>query len=131
MTDLLLTALATVSMLPVDAGVATTYAPGVMETVIENRVAWGQLDPDTFGQYRGFVALQSCDLLGRTAWLYLDDGRLVGPYLVADCGKKSHQAELDAMDFAVDLSHEVAGALGLPREVMVYVEADAPGVWVR
>ena len=36
-------------------GWGTRYAPDVMETVVENRVAWGHLDPDL--PCVGYVAL--------------------------------------------------------------------------
>lgn len=121
--DAILTGLTVVSLTQVDAGKATRYAPGRMDQVIANRVKWQQLDPSTFGRYRGFVALQDCRHRGKVAWLRLDDGRIVGPYLVADCGAKHDQAWLDKINFAVDLSHELAEELGLPQsEVTVYVE---------
>ena len=91
-------------------GRATRYDPGVMDQVIANRLRWGQLDLSQ--PHRDYVALADCGRLNEQVWLLLADGRVSGPHLVADCGAAHDQAHLAAIGFAVDLSWELAVALG-------------------
>ena len=70
---------------PVAEGKATRYNPGVMDTVVANRVRWGHIDPGK--HHHGYVALADKKYIGELAWIRWPDGRLTGPYLVADCGQ--------------------------------------------
>ena len=94
---------------PVAEGKATRYNPGVMDEVVNNRIKWGQLD--LTAPHRGYVALADCDYIGETVFLKVPERGLAGPYLVADCGAQHDQRHLQSIDFAVDLSWEVAQEL--------------------
>ena len=93
------------------SGIATRYAPGVMDEVVENRARWGHLDGGQ--QVAGYVALLDCDRLGELVWLQAPDGRIVGPVTVADCAAAQHRDARIAQGFAVDLSWELALLLGV------------------
>lgn len=71
-------------MTPTDApsidGMATYYAPGLMQAVADNR----GMD---LSHYRGGVALNRAADLGRTVWLE-HDGKIDGPFLVVDCARQ-------------------------------------------
>ncbi len=97
-------------------GIATSYGPGVMDEVVANRTAWGQLPA---ASHRGYVALADCDHIGRRVGLEMPGGVWMGPMLVADCGAAHDQEYLKRIGFAVDLSYELAVELGVPR----------PGLW--
>lgn len=64
-------------------GYLSQYAPTMMELVISNRQQMGQLPWDLSG-YSVFVAMESCDEVGRTKYLTWDDGS-VERVLVTDC----------------------------------------------
>lgn len=106
----------------VATGMATRYAPGVMDQVVANRQQWGQLLGET--RPADCVALLSCEWLGHEVWLELPDGRIHGPLLVVDCAAAQDQERLEQLGFAVDLSYELAvklGVLDAPlRGVMVW-----------
>lgn len=95
------------------AGLATFYAPGVMEPVVANRVAWGHVDLSV--PHEGYVALLNASDLGRTVWLELPDGTVSGPHLVVDCASGKDYGRLQRLGWAVDLSWELAQALGMPN----------------
>jgi hypothetical protein len=103
MTPLLIAAL---TLIPIAEGKATRYNPGIMERVVANRVRWKQLDLSQ--AHAGYIALADPQHLGKLAWIGWPDGRLTGPYLVADCGAQKDQDYLKAIGFAVDLSWELA-----------------------
>ena len=110
------------------SGVATRYAPGVMDEVVQNRARWGHIDPAV--PVKGYVALLDCDRLGELVWLGAPDGRVVGPVMVADCAKAHHREGLAGRGFAVDLSWELAvelGVIGAP--VGGFTVWDAPPFW--
>ncbi len=96
---------------PIDEGCATRYNPGVMDEVVANRVLWRQLDLSL--PHDGYIGLQLCEYVGTIVHLSLPDGRTTGPLLVADCGAEAHQNYLDSIDFAVDLSWELAVRYGV------------------
>lgn len=94
------------------AGDATYYAPGLMEEVYANRLAWGQVQPCP--ACVGYVALMDCRDLGRRVWL--DWGDVTdGPYQVIDCAAAAHVAGLRQrnrvveVDYATALRHRMAG----------------------
>ncbi len=107
--------------LAIAAGTATRYDPGVMQAVVANRTAFGQLDLGV--EPEGYVALLDCDLLGRLVWLQAGQ-RIDGPYAVADCAAAAHRPALEDRGVAVDLSWEVALEWGV-------IDAPLPGftVW--
>ncbi len=88
-------------------GMATYYADGVMDQVIANRVAWGQIDPATLGRYVGFVALKDCGRIGHEADILWPDG-MEGPFLVVDCADPRDWPYLEKIDFAVDVGYRTA-----------------------
>ena len=92
------------------SGMATRYAPQVMQTVVTTRVMWGQLPPDT--DPTRCVAMLDCDLIGDQVWVELD-GNVHGPLTVADCAAMQDVARLAHLRFAVDLSWELAQELGV------------------
>lgn len=85
------------------AGLATSYADGVMDEVVANRVRWGQVQPGDFE----YVALLDCGRIGEVVWLEACNGALV-PVMVADCARRQDRAALVERGFAVDLSYELA-----------------------
>ncbi len=97
------TAVVTASI--VASGSATRYDPHVMDAVVANRVMYGQVDPSL--AHKGYLGLLDCEHLGRLVWLE-QGGRIDGPYMVADCAADKDRARLVMLDFAVDLSWELA-----------------------
>ena len=67
-------------------GLATYYAPGMMEYVAGYRQTQGQLPacPECVGT----VALLRAGDIGRKVWLQQADGERVGPFLVIDCARR-------------------------------------------
>lgn len=125
MSSVVITAALVANLALVDEGKATRYRPGLMQTVVANRLEWKQITPEQVKAAAGFVALQDRKYLGRWAWLRWPDGRLLGPYLVVDCGAQHDQDHLDKIHFAVDLSAELAVELGVINPVWgvrVYVQ---------
>jgi hypothetical protein len=85
-------------------GTATYYAPGVMELVLRNRIAWGQVTicPDCVG----YVALLRAGDIGRKVWLAYR-GDVVGPVLVIDTATPWDFLRIRDW-WAVDVSWEIA-----------------------
>jgi hypothetical protein len=92
----------------VAAGKATRYNPGIMDTVVRNRLRWGHVTQEQVDRARGFVALADKAFIGREIVLELPNGELAGPFLGVDCGRDVDQAHLQEIGFAVDLSWELA-----------------------
>jgi hypothetical protein len=111
----------TTILTPVADGKATRYNPGVMDRVVANRVRWNHIDLSK--PHAGYIALADADYIGEQAWIQWPDGRLTGPYLVADCGANRDQAYLKKIGFAVDLSWELAVKFGV-------IDKPMPGVRV-
>ena len=88
------------------SGIATRYDPGVMDTVVSNRIMWGHIDPDI--EVEGYVALLDCKWRGKLVALEAPDGRVVWPVMVADCAAEQDRRRLEQSGFAVDLSWELA-----------------------
>lgn len=95
----------------VASGIATRYAPQVMDVVVANREMYFQID--TSIEVRGYVALLEREHLGRIVWLESPDGAVVGPVMVADCASEHDRDRLAALGWAVDLSWELAQELGV------------------
>jgi hypothetical protein len=96
------------------SGTATRYDPGAMDPVVANRIRWRQIDPHV--EHKGYVALLDYEHLGRLVWLE-HDGRIDGPYMVADCAAEKDRARLLVLGFAVDLSWELALDWGVVDDV--------------
>ncbi len=64
-------------------GVATHYAPGIMELVLENRSI-------SLDGYKGGLVFLSCDHIGESAWIKRPGLNWEGPYLVVDCVQPWH-----------------------------------------
>ncbi len=94
-------------------GLATYYAPGMMEYVEGYRQTQGQLPacPECVGT----VALLRAGDIGRKVWLQQTDGERVGPFLVIDCARRQDVAPLVARDWVVDVSYELGQAWGMNR----------------
>ena len=86
-------------------GLATYYAPGLMEQVAENREL-------SLEGYEGGVALNRAGDLNRSVWLDWGDGEIAGPYLVVDCAQRDHFVERERQGRIVEVSAEVAQAHG-------------------
>ncbi len=94
-------------------GLATYYAPGMMEYVAGYRQTQGQLPacPECVGT----VALLRAGDIGRKVWLQQTDGERVGPFLVIDCARRQDVAPLVARDWVVDVSYELGQAWAMNR----------------
>ena len=92
-------------------GLATFYAPGMMEYVRAYRESRGQL-PDC-PECVGTVALLRAGDIGRKVWLQPPGGERVGPFLVIDCARREDVAPLVSRNWAVDVSYELGQAWGM------------------
>ena len=94
-------------------GLATYYAPGMMEYVAGYRQTQGQLPacPECVGT----VALLRAGDIGRKVWLQAPDGERVGPYMVIDCARRQDVDPLLARGWVVDVSYELGQAWGMNR----------------
>ena len=93
------------------SGQATFYAPGVMDTVIDNRVSWGQLPPQV--RAAEAVALLDPDWIGKNVWVELPGGEVYGPLIVADCAAAHDRERLQRIGWAVDINYTLAMRLGI------------------
>lgn len=99
-------------------GLATYYAPGVMEEVAINR----HLDLDG---YVAAVALNRAGDLERVVWLEWADGEVFGPYLVVDCARRGEHFEArERQGYVVEVPAGVARLRGFygvgPEPVTVW-----------
>ena len=60
------------------AGIASQYAPGVMQVVIRNRQLYGQL-PETIPKVSGYAAVYDCTRIGNTTYINYKK------FLIVDC----------------------------------------------
>lgn len=105
------------------SGLATFYAPGLMDEVAANRRAWGQVEE--CAACVGAVALLEPGLIGRRVWLQAPGRGIEGPFLVVDCAQAEHRAGLAARGWVVDVDWETAqrwGMAGPLAGVRVFVE---------
>jgi hypothetical protein len=114
------------SVLP-QSGLATYYAPGLMEAVQAKRALNGEIGDCP--QCVGAVALLRAGDIGRKVWLKAPGGEPVGPFLVVDCARRQDVLPLLERGWAVDLSYELGQIWGMNRPldgVMVFEDpADA------
>ncbi len=94
-------------------GLATFYAPGLMERVSDYRRAQAEIGscPECVGE----VALLRAGDIGRKVWLQPPDGEPVGPFLVVDCARRQDVAPLLARAWAVDVSYDLGQLWGMTR----------------
>ena len=121
MTALLLAA--TLWATPTDAdvidGMATYYAPRLMQTVADNR----GMD---LTYYAGGVALNRAGDLGRTVWLERD-GRVLGPMLVVDCARRGkHFDDRESRGYVLEVSYRQAREWRMAGPVPVRVWFELP-----
>ncbi len=87
-------------------GKAMFYNPGVMETVLENRLDTGVVDhcPECVG----FVAMLRAGDLNRRVWIQLSDSTVEGPFQVIDAADQKHVHMLLDKMWVVDVDYETA-----------------------
>ena len=86
-------------------GLATYYAEGVMQQVIENR---------RMPYYDG-VALNESKYLDDLVWLQWGNGDITGPLPVVDCAQEAHIPDRESKDYVVEVSADVAVERGFYR----------------
>lgn len=101
-------------------GLATYYAPGLMEMVAGNR----QMD---LNGYVGGVALNDPRYLGHEVWLlWADESEIEGPFLVVDCAARQDIADRERLGLVVEVDARIAQRRGFygvgPRWVIVLFE---------
>ena len=94
-------------------GLATFYAPGMMEHVLDVRDGYGQMlrCPECVGT----VALLRAGDIGRKIWLQPPDGEKIGPFLVIDCARQGDIWPLVDRNWVVDVSYELGELWGMNR----------------
>ncbi len=99
-------------------GVATHYAQGVMEYVVQYRLDRGEISacPECVGT----VAMLRAGDIGRRVWLVPPGGEMVGPFLVVDCARRTDIDDLLARGWVVDLSYSLGQTWGLYRPMDGY-----------
>lgn len=100
------------SRLP-QTGLATFYAPGMMEYVESYRLSAAQLPacPECVGT----VALLRAGDIGRKVWLQPPDGERIGPFLVIDCARRQDVDALLSRGWVVDVSYELGQVWQMDR----------------
>jgi hypothetical protein len=94
-------------------GLATFYAPGMMEHVLDVRDGYGQVlrCPECVGT----VALLRAGDIGRKVWLQPPGGEKIGPFLVIDCARQVDVWPLVDRNWVVDVSYELGELWGMNR----------------
>ena len=94
-------------------GLATFYAPGMMEHVLDVRDGYGQMlrCPECVGT----VALLRAGDIGRKVWLQPPGGEKIGPFLVIDCARQEDVWPLVSRNWVVDVSYEMGELWGMNR----------------
>ena len=106
---------------PYASGMATYYAPGLMEQVYANRLLWGHVKPCQ--ECVGLVAMLDREDVGRKVWLRYN-GQIYGPFLDVDCANPKDLEWLARHHRVVEVSGEQAQAWGMvgPVFMEVYME---------
>jgi hypothetical protein len=94
-------------------GLATFYAPGMMEHVLAVRAGHGQIL--RCDECVGTVALLRAGDIGRRVWLQPPGGEKVGPFLVIDCAQREDIPMLVGRNWVVDVSYELGQLWGMDR----------------
>lgn len=93
---------------PVQSGVASQYAPNVMEHVVANRQGWGQLPADLPDGVNNYIAVLSCGAIGEV-WLVRPDGGKWEQFLVADCAGDTETIEwMKKNKILIEVDHNTA-----------------------
>jgi len=94
-------------------GLATFYAPGMMQHVLDVRDGYGQMlrCPECVGT----VALLRAGDIGRKVWLQPPGGEKIGPFLVIDCARQVDVWPLVDRNWVVDVSYELGELWGMNR----------------
>lgn len=111
---------ATLVLILIASGKATSYNPGRMDITVQKRIKWGHIDITK--PHLGYVAVADKKYLGETVLLELPGGAIEGPFLVADCGAEHDQEALKKNRFAVDLSYELAIKYGAVKKPLYGVK---------
>lgn len=101
----------TAGLFLVIVGQATFYGPGVMDTVVANRAAWGQAV--TCSDCLGYVALADAAYIGHKVWLRRPGYQVEGPFMVADCARVQDRPNLERSGWAVDVDYGIAQRWGM------------------
>ncbi len=107
-----------------DVGRAMYYAAGVMNRVLQNRIAWKQIPAGTVSdceggdsKYRGCVALLRAGDMGREVYLKRPGQNAEGPYLVIDVAAEHDIACLLERNWIVDVDWGTAQRWGMKGPV--------------
>lgn len=103
-------------------GKAMFYNPGVMETVLENRLEAGTVDHCR--ECVGYVAMLRVGDLNRRVWIQLPDGTVEGPFHVIDAADQKHVRMLLNKGWVIDVDYETAmrWKMAGPRPVTIWAE---------
>lgn len=103
-------------------GKAMYYNPGVMETVLENRIEMGEVDFCI--DCVGYAAMLRRGDLNNRIWIQLPDGTVEGPFLVIDVADLRHVPMLLKREWVVDVDYETAmrWRMSGPRLVTLWAE---------
>lgn len=87
-------------------GKAMFYNPGVMETVLENRLESGVINH--CHECIGYVAMLRAGDLNRRIWIQLPDSTVEGPFQVIDAADQKHVHMLLNKMWVIDVDYETA-----------------------
>jgi len=120
-----------IASLVLTMGMASQYAPGVMDEVVANRqrgITIADL-PDPLPSVDGFVAVEDCSEIGDIIWLRPEGQGAWESFLVADCSGDQRTSDwmarnniLVEVDYATALRWETVG-YGIAVE-MLQLEED-------
>jgi len=91
------------------SGVASQYAPGVMQTVIANRQA-GLTEmtlPADLPETDGYIAVESCANIGQI-WYVQNPGGEWESFLVVDCAQEDAATWMRANNIILEVDHATA-----------------------
>src|SRR5512133_1503308 len=106
-------------------GVATYYAPGVMEWVRTYRRERGEITDCQ--DCVGAVALLRAGDIGRKVWLQPQGGELAGPFVVVDCARDTDIPALLDRNWVVDVGYELGQLWGMAGPLEDVIVWDDPG----
>lgn len=105
-------------------GRAMYYNPGIMETVLENRLRFGTVD--ICAECIGYVAMMRVGDLNRRVWIQLPDETVHGPFQVIDAADVGHVPMLVEKEWAIDVDYETAHRWGMRSPWTVTVLSAPP-----
>lgn len=111
---------AALTQLPI-TGTATFYHPPLMNTVYNNRLRWGQVQPCPYCTDN--VSMIDCADLGRKVYIARSENQCdqEGPFLVVDCAPDSEKRSHEAVHHALEVSYEQALRWGMSGPITVIV----------